>query len=202
MASNFEKEPIFLLERKWDDTTKLPEKYKFQGRNAKAEVCINSGTLGMEFFLEKTLDQFNQAGTRLNLSWEETFSKFENVLGDSYRTTWNEVLNDRFPKPLKEVSTHPRSKKEDFDLAIELFIKKSLIIKSSGTYNTSIWPPEAITALHRIYLPRLASTCIVLKRCFESPSSFLPAISRNHRTDTPSSGIICPTTKTIARSLF
>jgi hypothetical protein len=47
MASNFEKELIFLLKRRWDDSTKLPEKYKFQGRNAKAEVCINSGTLGM-----------------------------------------------------------------------------------------------------------------------------------------------------------
>ncbi len=63
-----------MLERKWDDTTKLPEKYKFQGRNAKAEVCIDSGTLGIEFFLEKTLTQFNQAGTRLNWSWEEAFS--------------------------------------------------------------------------------------------------------------------------------
>ena len=79
MASNFEKESIFLLECKWDDTTKLPEKYKFQGRNAKAEVCIDSGTLGIEFFLKKTLAQFNQAGTRLNWSWEEAFSEFKNV---------------------------------------------------------------------------------------------------------------------------
>jgi hypothetical protein len=53
MASNNEKEPIFLLEHRWDDTSKHPEKYKFQGRNAKAEVCIDSGTLGMDFFLEK-----------------------------------------------------------------------------------------------------------------------------------------------------
>ncbi len=126
MASNFKKEPIFLLERKWDDTTKLPEKYKFQGRNAKAEVCIDSGTLGMEFFLEKTLAQFNQAGTRLNWSWEETFLEFQNVLGDSYLTTWHKVLNEHFPEPLEEVSTHPRSKKEDFDQATKLFIKKIL----------------------------------------------------------------------------
>ena len=66
MASNYEKEPIFLLERRWDDSTKLPEKNKFQCRNAKAEVCIDSGTLGMEIFLEKTLTQFNQAGTCIN----------------------------------------------------------------------------------------------------------------------------------------
>ncbi len=67
-ASNYEKEPIFLLERTWDDNTKLPEKYKFQGTNTrnKAEVYIVSGTLGTEFFLERTLPEFNQAGTRVD----------------------------------------------------------------------------------------------------------------------------------------
>ena len=126
MASNFEKEPIFLLEHRWDNTTKLREKYKFQGRNAKAEVCIDCDTLGMKFFLKKTLTQINQAGTRLNWSWEETFLEFQNVLGDSYRTTWHEVLNEHFPKPLEEVSTCSRDKKEDFKKAIKLFIKKIL----------------------------------------------------------------------------
>ncbi len=51
MASNYKLEHIFLLERTWDINTKLPEKYKFQGTNTwnKAEVHIDSGTLGMEF---------------------------------------------------------------------------------------------------------------------------------------------------------
>ena len=55
MASNYKKEPIFVLERTWDDSTKLPEKCKFQGRKdgKKAEVCIDSGTLGMKFFLDR-----------------------------------------------------------------------------------------------------------------------------------------------------
>ncbi len=75
MASNYKKEPIFLLERTWDNNTKLPEKYKFQGTNTrnKAEVHIDSGTLGMEFFLERTLPEFNQIGTRLNWSWSKSF---------------------------------------------------------------------------------------------------------------------------------
>jgi hypothetical protein len=52
MASIYEKEPIFLLERTWNDQTKLPEKQKFSGDNGKkAEVHIDSGSLGMEFFL-------------------------------------------------------------------------------------------------------------------------------------------------------
>jgi hypothetical protein len=103
MASNYEKEPIFLPERTWDNNTKLPEKYKFQGTNTrnKAEVHIDSGTLGMEFFLERTLPEFNQAETRLNWSWFESFSEFENVLGDGYRTTWLKVLTDHFLEPLE-----------------------------------------------------------------------------------------------------
>jgi hypothetical protein len=86
MASKFEKEPIFLLERTWDDNTKLPEKYKFQGTNTrnKAEVHIYSGTLGMKFFLERTLPEFNQAGTRLDWSWSKSFLEFENISGDRY----------------------------------------------------------------------------------------------------------------------
>ena len=52
--------------------------------------------------------------------------ELQNVLGDSYRTTWHEVLSEHFPEPLEEVSTHPRSKKEDFNQAIKLFIKKIL----------------------------------------------------------------------------
>ena len=131
MASNYEKEPIFVLERAWDDKTKMPEKYKFQGTAGKAEVHISSGALGMEFFLEKTLPQFNQAGTRLDWTWGESFSEFENVLADRYKTTWLEVLHDHFPEPLEAetIVTAPernREVKSNFYLAIDLFIKKVL----------------------------------------------------------------------------
>jgi hypothetical protein len=129
MASNYEKEPIFLLERTWDDNTKLPEKNKFQGTftQNKAEVHIDSGTLGMEFFLERTLPEFNQAGTRLDWSWSESFLEFENILGDGYCTTWLKVLSDHFPEPLKKEPEATRElerhdKKENFYCAISIFI--------------------------------------------------------------------------------
>ena len=80
----------------------------------------------MDFFLKKTLTQFNQAGIRLNWSLEETFLEFQNVLGGSYCTTWHEVLNEHFPKPLEELPTRSCDKKEDFEQAIKLFIKKIL----------------------------------------------------------------------------
>jgi len=80
----------------------------------------------MEFFLDRTLPQFNQAGAKLDWSWQETFLEFENVLGDSYRTTWLEVLAEHYPEPLDEDSSSHREMKEDFDRAVGLFIKKSL----------------------------------------------------------------------------
>jgi hypothetical protein len=129
VAINYKKEPIFLLESTWVVNTKLPEKYKFQGTNIqnKAEVHINSGTLGMEFFLERTPPEFNQAGTRLDWSWSESFLEFENVLGDGYCTTWLGVLTDYFPEPLKNEPEATRElkchdKKEHFYCAISTFI--------------------------------------------------------------------------------
>ncbi len=55
MAIVFKKEPIILLQIYWDDKTKMPKKHKFSGDSGKkAEVHIDSGLLGMEFFYEKT----------------------------------------------------------------------------------------------------------------------------------------------------
>jgi hypothetical protein len=53
--------------------------------------------------------------------------EFENIVGDSYRTTWHEVLNGHFPEPLEETtSAYSCDKKEDFKQAIELFNTKIL----------------------------------------------------------------------------
>jgi hypothetical protein len=129
MASNYEKEPIFLLERTWDNNTKLPEKYKFQGTNTrnKADVYIDSGTLGMEFFVERTLPEFNQAGTRLDWSWSESFLEFKNVLGEGYHTTWLKILTHHFTKLLENEpkATHElkhNNKKENFYCTISILI--------------------------------------------------------------------------------
>jgi hypothetical protein len=64
----------------------------------------------MEFFLERTLPEFNQAGTRLNWSWSKSFSEFENVLGDGYCTNWLEVLTDHFLEPLENEPKASRGK--------------------------------------------------------------------------------------------
>jgi hypothetical protein len=129
MASNYEKDPIVLLERTRDNNTKLPEKFKFQGTNTrnKAEVHIDNGKLGMEFFLDRTLLEFNQAGTRLDSSWSESFLEFKNILDDGYCTTWLKVLTDHFLKPQTNETKATRElkccdKKENFYRAISIFI--------------------------------------------------------------------------------
>ena len=120
MASIFEREPIFSHERPWDDSTKLSEKFKFSGISGKAEVHVDSGSLGMEFFYEKTLPDFLQAATKLNWSWYETFSKFENVLSGSYKTAWRKVVKDHFSEESSIVET--QNNKADFYKAIWLFV--------------------------------------------------------------------------------
>jgi hypothetical protein len=120
MASIFEKEPIFSHERPWDDTTKLPEKYKFCGRAGKAEVHRDSGALGIEFFYEKTLPDFVQAATKLNWDWYETFSQFENVLEGSYKTAWREVVRGHFSDESAIVET--QNDEAGFYRAVRIFV--------------------------------------------------------------------------------
>ncbi len=81
----------------------------------------------MEFFLERTLPEFNQVGTRLDWSWYESFLEFENVLGVGYGTTWLKVLTNHFPEPLENEPEATRElkcrdKKEHFYSAISIFI--------------------------------------------------------------------------------
>jgi hypothetical protein len=128
MASIFEKEPVFIQERPWSDTTKLPEKYKFSGMAGKAEVHIDSGSLGLEFFYEKTFPDFMHAGTKLDWSWEETFLEFENVLSGSYNTAWREVLADNSTDldALNKQNNRFNHDKAGFCRAVELFVCKIL----------------------------------------------------------------------------
>ena len=39
------------------------------------------------------------------MPWNTAFLEFENVLGGSYKTTWQEVLTEHFPEPLESEET-------------------------------------------------------------------------------------------------
>jgi hypothetical protein len=139
MASNYKKEPIFVLERAWDNKTKMPKKYKFQGTAGKAEVHISSGALGM-VLSQKTLPQFNQAGTRLDWTWGESFSELANVLADRYKTI--EVLHrsrpkQLLPRPSKIARSSPTSTSRSTCSS-----KRSSTTRSQETFNIFTWHSE------------------------------------------------------------
>ena len=138
MASIFEREPNFSHESPWDDSTKLPEKFKCSGTSGKAEVHIDSGSLGMEFFYEKTLPDFIQAATKLDWDWYETFSQFENVLEGSYKTARHEVVRDHFSDPAAIVET--QKAKPAFIEPCAFLSALFSIVRRPETSNTSIWP--------------------------------------------------------------
>jgi hypothetical protein len=67
---------------------------------------VDSGSLGMEFFYEKTLPDFCNAGGELHWGCSETFSKFENVLAGSYKTAWQGcVVKDHFTQKQARASS-------------------------------------------------------------------------------------------------
>ena len=74
----------------------------------------------MEFFYEKTLPDFLQAATKLNWSWYETFSEFENVLAGSYKTAWREVVKDHFSDESNIVET--QNVEAGFYKAVRIFV--------------------------------------------------------------------------------
>jgi hypothetical protein len=128
MASIYEPEPIFSHKRPWDDCTKLPEKFKYSGTSGKTEVHIDSGSLGVEFFYKNTLPDFIQAATKLDWSWNKTFSEFKNVLAGSYKTAWREGVKDHFSRPPSteagegNISTFEMRDEAGFHKAVALFV--------------------------------------------------------------------------------
>jgi hypothetical protein len=111
----------------------------------------------MEFFLKRTLPEFNQAGTRLDWTWSESFSEFEieNVLGDGYPTTWLEDLSDHFPKPLKTKPEATRklkrhNKKDKIYRGISISICEILGDQNLATGNTFICSLEVTIFFKRI----------------------------------------------------
>ncbi len=84
MASFYEKLPHFVLEKIWDEKTQLPKTYKLQSNNSrnkiKAEVHQDSGKLGIEFTVNKTIPDFKNGAKKINLDFSHSFVEFENVL--------------------------------------------------------------------------------------------------------------------------
>ena len=133
MASNYEKLPFLKLVREWDAKTKLPEVYKLQSNNLhikyKAKIHKDSGTLGIEFTLDRTIMDFITNSARFDLDYVQSFDEFGNVLQGRLLSEWKQILSDHFPKPVDletVLPTHDRSLAENFSRAIKLFLMRTL----------------------------------------------------------------------------
>ena len=134
MASIYEKPPLALLEKSFDEKNLPKELYKMQNKDPrfdklKAEIHIDSSRLGVEFTVDKTIPDFNKGAEKIHLDWTTSFEEFENVLEGQYKTAWKQVMHDHFPEPVDAAmvpTKHDRSLEENFRRAIELFLKKAL----------------------------------------------------------------------------
>jgi hypothetical protein len=134
MASIYEKPPLFLLEKSFDKKNLPKEAYKMQNKDPrfdklKAEVHIDSGRLGVEFTIDKTIPDFNKGAKKIHLDWTTSFEEFENVLEGQYKTAWKQVMHDHFPEPVDAAmvpTEHDCSLEENFCRASKLFLKKAL----------------------------------------------------------------------------
>jgi hypothetical protein len=52
----------------------------------KAEVHQDSGKLGIEFTVYKTIPKLEMGAKKINLIWAHSFMEFENVLQGQYKT--------------------------------------------------------------------------------------------------------------------
>jgi len=104
MASLYERAPLFENKKTWSEKTPLGDVYKLQSNNPrnnfKAEIHKDSGNLGIEFTLDKTIDDFFCRAEKVDLDYQGFFLEFENVLQGCYLTDWKQVLHEHFPEPV------------------------------------------------------------------------------------------------------
>ena len=134
MASIYERAPLFENRKTWSEKTPLGDVYKLQSNNSrnnfKAEIHKDSGNLGIEFTLDKTIDDFIRGAEKVDLDYQGSFLEFENVLQGRYLTDWKQVLHEHFPEPVDSSIEVPaeqdRSSAINFKRAIDLFLIKTL----------------------------------------------------------------------------
>jgi len=133
MASIYERMPFFKAQKTWTEKTSLGDVYKLQSNSPRnkqmAEIHKDSGQFGIEFTLDKTINDFIRGAEKVDLDYTESLQEFENVLLGRYLTDWKQVLHEHFPEPVDATMVppeHDRSSAENFHRAIDLFVIKTL----------------------------------------------------------------------------
>jgi hypothetical protein len=134
MAGIYEKPPLFMQQKTWNEKTILPEVYKLMSPNPrnknKVEIHKDSGLYGIEFTVDKTIPDFNKGADKVELNYATAFIEFENVLEGTLNLAWKYVLKEYFPEPIDDstgtsLPESNRNYKESFQRAIKLFLQRS-----------------------------------------------------------------------------
>jgi hypothetical protein len=88
----------------------------------KAEVHQDSGKLGVEFAINKTIHKFKKGAKKFNLNYAHSFLEFKNVLLGQYKIAWKQVVQKHFPEPTDLDSQARLLKCDKLPSCMELFI--------------------------------------------------------------------------------
>ena len=95
--------PFFKAQKTWTEKTSLGNVYKLQNNSPRnkqmAEIHKDLGQFGIEFTLDKTINDFIRGAEKVDLDYTESLQEFENVLLGRYLTDWKQVLHEHFPDP-------------------------------------------------------------------------------------------------------
>ena len=97
--------------------------------NKRAEIQKDSGQFGLEFTLNKTINDFVRRAEKFDLDNAESSLEFKNVLQGRYLTDWKQVLHEHFPEPVDAMMVLPEldcSSAANFQWVIDLFLIKML----------------------------------------------------------------------------
>jgi hypothetical protein len=170
MASIYKKKPFFVLQRRWDTKTVLPEVYKLQSNDLcnkhKAEIHKDDGLLGIKFTLNKTISKLIRASEKLNLDYVTSFTEFGNVLLGHYQTCWKQELYEHFlelvdPEVLKPAQDCALA--ENFLCAINLFLIHTFNKKKTRDRQYNYLAPGGDHGIHK----ELLTTPLDHLHCFE-----------------------------------
>jgi hypothetical protein len=122
------------------------------GRSNKAKIYKDSGTLGIEFTLDRTITDFITNSARFDLDYVQSFDEFGNVLQGRLLSDWKQILSDHFLEPVDletVLPTHDCSSADNFSRAIKLFLMRTLNKKKPWDRQYIYMAPGGDRGIHK-----------------------------------------------------
>ncbi len=80
-----------------------------------AKIPKDSGCLGIEFTLDRTITEFIRGAERVNLDYVQSFAELGNVLQGHLSSDWKQVLDNHFSEPADPESVSPEHDRSTAD---------------------------------------------------------------------------------------